>query len=203
MAISAGAAGVAAAGMGMLGSSSSSLIGSAANVKLARENRQWMEHMSSTQYQRAMADLKAAGVNPMLAAMGGMGAGAPSSSPASVDLQTGAGEAAGLIFSALSAKEQRQMQREVNEVSMDKMKADAKVSQETAKTQAAQRDLLAANAAEVKVNTRLKEFDAYKSDIKSSLARKVVDMAKGEFSAEKVKKGVSYLKKGLSRGRFR
>lgn len=55
------------------------------NAEQARLNREWQERMANTVYQRTVADMKAAGINPVLAAGMGLGtAGANSGATASM-----------------------------------------------------------------------------------------------------------------------
>ena len=55
------------------------------NAEQAAIQRQWQENMSNTQYQRAIKDMSAAGLNPILAVTGsGIGTGVPSGATASV-----------------------------------------------------------------------------------------------------------------------
>nr|CAI9750880.1 minor tail protein [Microvirus sp.] len=54
------------------------------NSAEAQKQRDWQTEMANTAYQRGVADLKAAGLNPVLAAYNGFGAGTPSGGYGSV-----------------------------------------------------------------------------------------------------------------------
>lgn len=56
---------------------------------MMNQQMQFQERMSSTAYQRAAQDMKAAGLNPMMMAHGGMNASSPAGSPASPMVKSG------------------------------------------------------------------------------------------------------------------
>lgn len=70
----------------------------AQNIELDRMNREWQERMSNSAYQRAIPDMRAAGLNPMLAYSQG-GASVPSTSAPTVS----AASKTGLFGAALQA----------------------------------------------------------------------------------------------------
>ncbi len=98
------------------------------NAKEAQKNRTWQETMSNSAYQRSMADMEKAGLNPMLAYMQG-GASTPSGSQASGVSATMENEMEGAVSTALHAKRLKQ--------EIKNMQADVKVKDQTAKTASA------------------------------------------------------------------
>lgn len=112
------------------------------NQKEAQINRDFQERMSSTAYQRAMDDMKKAGLNPMLAYTQG-GASAPTGAQAQVDAVSKTGLAkAGLeaytgISAAQSAKQQANTAQAASESTIALQGAQAaQTIAGTAKTQA-------------------------------------------------------------------
>lgn len=90
------------------------------NAAEAQKNRDWQQYMSNTAHQREVADLKAAGLNPILSASGGNGASVTSGATASASAPSGAkGEVdtsanaaiIQLLGSFLNAQNNMEMQR--------------------------------------------------------------------------------------------
>ena len=101
----------------------------AANLRIARENREWQTQMSNTAYQRAARDLEAAGLNRILAL------GSPASTPAgniatmqneNAELARGLTEATGKGIQAATAKENIKLMRQQR----DLVKAQEAVAKE-------------------------------------------------------------------------
>lgn len=93
-------ASAAAGGASYLGQSSANR----SSARLAREQMDFQERMSSTAYQRARADMEAAGINPLVAfSSGTAGASTPVGSSAKQESTTAAGVSSALQAARLKA----------------------------------------------------------------------------------------------------
>lgn len=138
----------------ILGSIGASAYQQHAQRSLDRKNREWQEHMASTAYQRAVADLQAAGLNPALAYQQG-GAATPSGAHGSISLPNNP------VSEAVQNQRAREEMRNLRET-------NAKLAAETRATDAL-RDKYEAELSQIAQNTHLMSAQARGVDIQARL----------------------------------
>lgn len=99
------------------------------NLRIAREQMRFQERMSNTSYQRAVADMKLAGINPMLAYMQG---GASSPAGASATMEDAIGPAVS------SAQHARRLKAEMRVLDAQERVARTQAQKNFSETQAIQ-----------------------------------------------------------------
>lgn len=113
------------------------IFGTAGGLWSNYQNREFAEEMAGSQYQRAVADMKQAGLNPN--AVFGSGGGSPAASPGGQSTNPVQGQLGSSakslvdIASALNQNEQIKATTKVTEAKADEVKANAKMAENEAK----------------------------------------------------------------------
>jgi hypothetical protein len=144
------------------------------NVEIARENRAFQERMSNSAYQRAVEDMKKAGINPMLVTQVG-GASSPTGNMPTVQNSLGAGVASAqqamATYRELQAIDQTKATTQQIKATTDKtisetLDKNLNTAYKAAQTEKEKRDAM------LKATQELKEFEGAKNLERENIAKK-------------------------------
>lgn len=164
--------------VGAVGGIASTILGNNSAKNEAQKNRDWQEEMSNTSIQRRMADLKAAGLNPLLATSSAS-AGASTPSGAQADIKRfnpadiSALASARLVSAQAKAQEQ---ENSVFDVKADKLKLENKLEAQNILNASSLRELQNAQTLNTKADILVKHAQRNNINMSTEEAKRDIQL---------------------------